>query len=52
MRFVFYTLHDGASENLQLHRNSKALAVLIQTLHEKNLLDDADVDRILFEVIH
>jgi len=27
-------------------------SVLIQTLHEKTLLDDADVDRILFEVIH
>jgi hypothetical protein len=47
-RRVFYTLHD---EQLQTHRNSKAIAVLLNYLHEQGVLSDTAIDDILLEVV-
>lgn len=49
---VLYTLRDGEKNNLQAHRNSKAIAMLIKTLRDKNILSDIDIDNILLECIN
>lgn len=55
-RRVFYTLigEQGKPyrEKLQADRNSKAIALLFKTLHEKHHLTDDDLDEILLEVIN
>jgi hypothetical protein len=51
-RRVFYTLNDGKKNDMQAHRNSKAIAMLIKTLRENDILDDDDIDAILIECIH
>lgn len=51
---IFYTLHgEGKSpqrDELQNHRNSKAIALLFKTLLEKRLLTEEQLDEILLEV--
>ena len=46
---VFYTLSDDKS--LQHHRNTKAIALLVKLLHEKEHLLDQDVDDLLLKCI-
>ncbi|MGP8269711.1 MAG: hypothetical protein ACLQLH_06560 [Terracidiphilus sp.] len=51
---VFYTLHgEGKSpqrDELQNHRNSKAIGLLFKTLLEKGLLTEEQLDEILLDV--
>ena len=51
---IFYTLHgEGKSpqrDELQNHRNSKAIAMLFKVLLEKGLLTEEQLDEILLEV--
>ena len=51
---VFYTLHgEGKSpqrDELQNHRNSKAIALLFKTLLDRGLVSDQQLDEILLEV--
>jgi hypothetical protein len=55
-RRVFYTLigeeNDPHREKTQAHRNSKAIAVLLTTLHQDGALTDEQIDNILWDVIH
>jgi len=55
MQRVFYTLiaepDNPNRAKLQAHRNSKAIAMLLQILCEKRLITDAQLDRILLEVV-
>lgn len=46
---LFYTLQDD--KNLQTHRNSKAIALLIHHLRQQGTLSDETVDEILLECI-
>jgi hypothetical protein len=48
---VFYTLYEGKNQNLQNHRNSKAIAELIKILSEKGVLGEEDVDNILLRAV-
>ena len=48
---VFYTLYEGKKQNLQDHRNSKAIAELIKILSEKGILVEEDVDNILLRAV-
>jgi hypothetical protein len=50
-RRVYYTLNDGKKSDLQAHRNSKAIALLIKILRENDVLNEADIDEILIECI-
>lgn len=50
-RRVFYTLNGDCKENLQAHRNSKAIAVLIEMLHRKGIIDETEIDELLLEAI-
>jgi len=54
-RRVLYTLvgeqNTPNRQKLQADRNSKAIAVLLKTLHKKHLLTDDQIDEILLEVI-
>ena len=51
---IFYTLHgEGKSpqrDELQNHRNSKAIAILFKVLLEKGLLTEEQLDEILLDV--
>lgn len=47
---VFYTL--TAEEQFKSHRNSKLLASLVKLLNERGLVNDADIDVLLFDCIH
>ena len=51
---VFYTLHaEGKSpqrDELQNHRNSKAIGMLFKVLMEKGLLTEEQLDEILLDV--
>lgn len=49
---VFYTLHDGEKHNLQAHRNSKAIALVISILHQKNMLTEEELDDLLLGCIN
>jgi hypothetical protein len=53
---IFYTLHgEGKSprrDELQNHRNSKAIALLFKMLLDKRLLTEAQLDDILLDVTH
>lgn len=51
-RRVFYTLDHGKENNLQAHRNSKAIAMIVKTLREKDVLTNDDIDEILFDCIN
>ena len=46
---VFYTLTDDKA--VQTHRNSKAIALLVDHLHEKNLIPDEEIDELLLRVL-
>jgi hypothetical protein len=52
---VFYTLiaepDNPHREKLQAHRNSKAIALLFQTLCEKRHITATQLDEILLEVV-
>lgn len=48
-RRVFYTLQEDKS--LQAHRNTKAIALVINHLREKNLISDDEIDGLLFDCI-
>lgn len=54
-KHVFYTLigepEDLKREQLQAHRNSKAIALLVQTLKEFGVLTDEHIDKMLLEVV-
>ena len=54
-RRVFYTLigkaDDPYREKLHAHRNSKAIALLFQTLCEKHHITEKQLDEILLEVV-
>ena len=45
---VFYTLSDD--KDLQNHRNTKAIALLVKVLHEKKQLSDGEVDELLLSM--
>ncbi len=45
---VFYTLKEKAS---QAHRNSKAIALLVEHLHNKKLISDVELDELLLKVV-
>ena len=47
---VFYTLHDG--KELQPHRNSKAIALLVKHMHKKGLISIREIDKLLLDCIH
>ena len=46
---VFCTLTDDKTSNA--HRNSKAIALLVEHLHKKKLISNAEVDDLLLKVI-
>lgn len=52
---VFYTLigepEDLKREQLQAHRNSKALALIMKMLREFGVLTDERIDKMLLEVV-
>jgi len=49
MRRVFYTLHQD--KELQVRRNAKAIALLVQRLHASGNFPDCDLDEFLLEVV-
>lgn len=49
-RRVYYTL--TSVEKLASHRTSKAVALLVKLLEEKGLIDESDIDDLLFDCIH
>jgi len=49
-RRVFYTLSEDKA--FQAHRNTKALALLIQHLYDQGLMSEEQVDELLFDCIH
>ena len=48
-RRIFYTL--DADKALQTHRNSKAIALLVDHLHKKGLISDKEIDELLFQLL-
>ena len=49
---VFYTLHqDSQTHDLQAHRTTKLLALLIEHLHTRKLLSEDEIDNLLVESI-
>jgi hypothetical protein len=46
---VFYTLQDN--KQFQAHRNSKAIALLIQHLRKVGALSDDEIDEILLDCV-
>jgi hypothetical protein len=46
---VFYTLSDEKS--FQLHRNTKAIALLVKLLHQRGQLSDQEIDDLLLDSI-
>jgi len=50
VRRVFYTLHDV--KDLQPHRNSKLLALLVDHLLRRDFLTQDELDEILLDVIN
>jgi hypothetical protein len=46
---VFYTLSND--KDLQNHRNTKAIALLVKVLHEKKQLSDGEVDELLLQCV-
>ena len=50
VRRVFYTLRDG--KDLQPHRNSKLLALLVDHLLKQDLLTQDKLDEILLDIIN
>lgn len=55
-RRVFYTLTGNESElnreKSQANRNSKAIALIFETLRKNNHITDPDIDAILLELVH
>jgi hypothetical protein len=49
MRRVFYTLHQD--KELQVRRNAKAIALLVQRLHNSGNFTECDLDEFLLEVV-
>jgi hypothetical protein len=49
MHRVFYTLHQD--KELQVRRNAKAIALLVQRLHATGAFPDRDLDDFLLEVV-
>mgnify|MGYP001083962069 CR=1 FL=1 len=49
-RRVFYTLTEEAK--LTNHRNSKAIALLVKVLQEKEILSEPEIDSLLLECIN
>jgi hypothetical protein len=48
---VYYTLHADGNHELQLHRNTKAIALLISHLHQEGQLSDDALDEVLFQCV-
>jgi hypothetical protein len=46
---VYYTL--TSEEKIQTHKVAKAFSILVKLLHEKNILNDDEIDELLFEVV-
>lgn len=49
-RRVFYTLTDD--EKLAAHRQAKLLGLLVQLLEDRGVINETDIDELLFECIH
>ena len=49
-RRVFYTLQQEP-KSLQPHRNSLAIAMLVEHLHKNNLISDNEVDTLLMGLV-
>lgn len=49
-RRVFYTMTEEVK--LTNHRNSKAIALLIKVLQEKEILSDSEIDSLLLECVN
>jgi hypothetical protein len=49
---VFYTLWDEKNLSLTAHRNSKLIGLLVHLLEERGVLNEADIDELLFDCIH
>lgn len=53
---IFYTLHGEEKspqrDELQNHRNSKAISLLCKLLLEKQLLTEEQLDELLLDVTH
>ncbi len=48
-RRVFYTLNDD--KFLQAYRNTKAIALLVSHLRQKQLISDDEIDELLFDCV-
>jgi hypothetical protein len=48
---VFYTLHVADDSDLQTHRSTKAIALLISHLHKSGLISDDVIDDLLLESV-
>lgn len=58
MRRVYYTLTDASvrpggsgDPKLQAHRNTKAIAQLVNHLHQQGILSDDAIDEILLDCV-
>ncbi len=48
---VYYTLHGHNVNATQTHRTMKAIALLMNHLHQQGILNEDAIDDILFEVV-
>jgi hypothetical protein len=48
-RRVFYTLSDD--KTVQGHRTTKAVALLVELLREKNIMSEKELDDLLFDCL-
>jgi hypothetical protein len=46
---VYYTLSQ--TQSLQAHRNSKAIALLVKLLYDKDQLSGEEIDNLLLELV-
>jgi hypothetical protein len=48
---VFYSLHTE-DKNLQAARNTKAISLLVERLHEKGIIGEEELDELLLQVTY
>jgi hypothetical protein len=48
---VFYSVHTE-DKNLQAARNTKAISLLVERLHEKGIIGDEELDELLLQVAY
>lgn len=46
---VFYTLTK--EDSLEAHRVAKSLALIVETLHRRDLITDEEIDELLLQVV-